>query len=51
MFDSGDRGVIHAQNLSSDLNNRELDAIEYLYYGVIRSIRKRISLFELRNLY
>lgn len=41
MFDFGNKGVIHAQNLSRDPNNCELDAIEYLYYGVIKEYRER----------
>lgn len=41
LFDFGNKGVIHAQNLSSDPNNREIDAIEYLYYGIIKEYKEK----------
>lgn len=35
VFDFGN-GVVHTQNLSSDPGRKDINAIEYLYYGVIR---------------
>ena len=41
LFDFGKNKVVHAQNLSSNPYDREVDAIEYLYYSVIKEYKQR----------